>query len=314
VSSFSNGYLDFVGKLSENSLLLKASLSGDYETLVEQAQQDTDFLEVFVFEEYPDLKFTSYDVAANEGCSRFIALEQERQFVEGIIKIADNQKNSTYLILSYLETLPEYFQHLKPIVSSLVDIYKEQANKNSSDHIINNSKIQINIVNSYKPEIYKDVDRIRYIPNLYQNSCYLGSIDLSYTDTTELPEEFEVKEYLNLEGTPITRLPRKLKVGEGFNLSYTNIAELPEGLYVGNTLNLTYCKNLAHLPKGLYVGHNLLLHGTNIAELPEDLRVKGEISLLNTPFSKKYKVSEIDTRIFDIRTVIQSLLQEKNDR
>ena len=79
---------------------------------------------------------------------------------------------------------------------------------------------------------------------------------------------------LYLSNTNITELPENLTVGGWLDLRYTNITELPENLTVGGWLDLSNT-NITELPENLTVGGSLYLSNTNITELPENLTVGG---------------------------------------
>ena len=63
-----------------------------------------------------------------------------------------------------------------------------------------------------------------------------GSLYLSNTNITELPENLTVGGSLDLSNTNITELPENLTVGGSLDLRYTNITELPENLTVGGNV------------------------------------------------------------------------------
>jgi hypothetical protein len=65
-----------------------------------------------------------------------------------------------------------------------------------------------------------------------------GSLYLSRTAITTLPEGLSVGGSLNLIGTAITTLPEGLSVGGSLYLSRSAITTLPEGLSVGGSLDL----------------------------------------------------------------------------
>ena len=67
------------------------------------------------------------------------------------------------------------------------------------------------------------------------------------------------------------------KVNGSLYLSYTQISKLPDSLEVKSCLSLSNCKNLYELPKGLKVKWRLNIENTNITSLPEDLEVEGVI-------------------------------------
>ena len=65
-----------------------------------------------------------------------------------------------------------------------------------------------------------------------------GSLDLSGTNITSLPDNLTVGGYLDLSGTNITSLPDNLTVGGSLDLRGTNITSLPDNLTVGGSLDL----------------------------------------------------------------------------
>ena len=84
-----------------------------------------------------------------------------------------------------------------------------------------------------------------------------GSLDLSDTPITSLPDGLTVGGSLVLGGTPIKSLPEGLTVGGALYLSGTPIKSLPEGLTVGGWLDLS-CTQIKSLPDGLTVGGIIL--------------------------------------------------------
>ena len=81
---------------------------------------------------------------------------------------------------------------------------------------------------------------------------------------------------LDLSGTAITSLPDGLKVGGSLYLRDTAIEALPDGLKVGGFLDLSGTA-IEALPDGLKVGGSLDLRGTAIKALPGGLKVGGNI-------------------------------------
>ena len=63
-----------------------------------------------------------------------------------------------------------------------------------------------------------------------------GSLDLSNTNITELPDNLTVGGWLYLSNTNITELPDNLTVGGSLDLSNTNITELPDNLMVDGSV------------------------------------------------------------------------------
>ena len=103
-----------------------------------------------------------------------------------------------------------------------------------------------------------------------------GSLDLSNTNITKLPEGLTVGGSLDLRNTNITKLPERLTVGGGLDLRNTNITKLPEGLTVGDWLDLRNT-NITKLPEGLTVGGSLNLSNTNITKLPDNLMINSTL-------------------------------------
>ena len=108
-----------------------------------------------------------------------------------------------------------------------------------------------------------------------------GSLYLSGTDITALPDNLTVGGWLYLSGTGITALPDKLTVGGGLYLRDTDITALPDNLTVGGWLDLSGTKITA-LPDNLTVGGWLDLSGTKITALPDNLTVGGWLDLRDT--------------------------------
>ena len=90
-----------------------------------------------------------------------------------------------------------------------------------------------------------------------------GSLYLSGTDITALPDNLTVGGWLDLSGTKITALPDNLTVGGWLDLIGTKITALPDNLTVGGGLDLRDTKITA-LPDNLTVGGWLDLRGTKI--------------------------------------------------
>jgi hypothetical protein len=65
-----------------------------------------------------------------------------------------------------------------------------------------------------------------------------GTLRLSYSDITSLPEGLKVGDNLNLQNSEITSLTKGLEVGKHLYLDYTMIDVLPEGLQVGGNLSI----------------------------------------------------------------------------
>ena len=107
-----------------------------------------------------------------------------------------------------------------------------------------------------------------------------GSLDLSDTDITKLPNDLYIDGYLFLNNCDeLTELPSNLHVEAYLSLKgCENITELPNKLYVGSYLDLEY-SGIKSLPEGLEVGGDLYLDSTNIKFLPKGLKVGGTLVL-----------------------------------
>ena len=103
-----------------------------------------------------------------------------------------------------------------------------------------------------------------------------GWLYLRGTQITSLPDGLTVGRWLDLSDTPITSLPDGLTVGEWLDLSGTPITSLPDGLTVGEWLDLSGTP-ITSLPDGLTVGESLYLRGTQIKSLPDSLKIGGKI-------------------------------------
>jgi hypothetical protein len=95
-----------------------------------------------------------------------------------------------------------------------------------------------------------------------EGNKFKGDLDLENTDVDALPDNFEVRGALFLNG-----------------LSFK---KLPEGLSVMKSVDLENVKDLKELPKKMTVGYNLYLGNTQITELPDDLEVGNKIFLGGT--------------------------------
>ena len=115
-----------------------------------------------------------------------------------------------------------------------------------------------------------------------------GSLYLSDTQITALPDNLTVGGWLDLRGTQITALPDNLTVGGWLDLSGTQITALPDNLTVGGSLDLSDTQITA-LPDNLTVGGWLDLRGTQITALPDNLTVGGSLYLSGTQIKNKEK-------------------------
>ena len=83
-----------------------------------------------------------------------------------------------------------------------------------------------------------------------------GSLYLSGTQITSLPDNLTVGGNLYLINTPITLLPDNLTVGGSLDLSDTKITSLPDNLTVGGWIDLGDTQ-ITSLPDSLTVGGNI---------------------------------------------------------
>ena len=109
---------------------------------------------------------------------------------------------------------------------------------------------------------------------------YSGSLDLSGTGFTALPDNLTVGGYLDLSGTGITALSNNLTVGGSLYLRGTGITALPNNLTVGGSLYLRGT-GITALPNNLTVGGSLDLSGTGFTALPNNLTVGDYLDLEN---------------------------------
>jgi len=88
----------------------------------------------------------------------------------------------------------------------------------------------------------------------------VGTLYLSGTAITALPDNLTVHGTLDLNGTAITALPDNLKVGEDLYLDNTPITSLPDNLTVGEDLYLRRTQYLDknNLPSSLVVKGNII--------------------------------------------------------
>ena len=143
-----------------------------------------------------------------------------------------------------------------------------------------------------------------------------GSLDLSDTNITSLPDNLTVGGWLDLSDTNITSLPDNLTVGGSLDLSDTNITSLPDNLTVGGSLYLSGT-NITSLPDNLTVGGWLDLSGTNITSLPDNLTVGGWLDLSGTNITDKEreKVKTPDKqKMFEFNLSVRAKLSWQNGR
>ena len=99
----------------------------------------------------------------------------------------------------------------------------------------------------------------------YLNDPEETTLDLSWTKSISLPDNFTVRGNLDLYGSKITKLPDNLKVGISLFLRDTEITTLPDNLQVGFDLKIFYTK-ISTIPNNLKVGHDFIARHTPLAE------------------------------------------------
>ena len=107
----------------------------------------------------------------------------------------------------------------------------------------------------------------------------IGTLYLSGTAITALPDNLTVQGALYLNGTDIKSLPDNLTVQGALYLNDTPITALPDNLTVHGTLNLARTQITA-LPDNLKVSGHLWINSTpnlDTNNLPSSLVVNGEI-------------------------------------
>lgn len=113
-----------------------------------------------------------------------------------------------------------------------------------------------------------------------------GSLDLSWTDYTELPDPLEVPGNLNLGNSNFQKLPTHLKVDGSINIEFSEIEDLDtDFLEIGRDLYASDTP-IRHLPKHLIVRGACWLDHTNISEIPDNAVFGGSLIISNTNVSK----------------------------
>lgn len=90
-------------------------------------------------------------------------------------------------------------------------------------------------------------------------------VDLTYTRSISLPDNFTVRGSLDLSFSKIAKLPDNLKVGVNLILRDTEIKTLPDNLQVGSDLRI-FSTKISTIPNNLKVGNDLIANHTPLAE------------------------------------------------
>jgi hypothetical protein len=131
-----------------------------------------------------------------------------------------------------------------------------------------------------KGDLYLTNSKLTELPDNLEVKGFLNLSDC--TKLIKLPDNLKVKGYIDLSGcTELTKLPDNLEINSRLNLSgCTKLTELPDNLEVKGYLNLSDCTKLIKLPDNLKVGGSIYLSDcTKLTELPDNLEVKGYIDL-----------------------------------
>ena len=137
---------------------------------------------------------------------------------------------------------------------------------------------------------------------------YNSSLDLEgREDITELPDNFKVLGFLDLDGTGITKLPKGLEVEGLLVISETEIEALPEDTKVDGGLFVNNMKNPFSFPKVVNVNGHFDCTGTNIKCTPEELYVKGVCNFSGSTFDELPKVMEVSDALNLSDTAITEL-------
>ena len=137
---------------------------------------------------------------------------------------------------------------------------------------------------------------------------YNGSLDLEgREDITELPDNFKVLGFLDLDGTSITKLPKGLEVEGLLVISETEIEALPEDTKFDGGLFVNNMKNPFSFPKVVNVNGHFDCTGTNIKCTPEELYVKGVCNFSGSTFDELPKVMEVSDALNLSDTAITEL-------
>jgi uncharacterized protein (TIGR02996 family) len=106
----------------------------------------------------------------------------------------------------------------------------------------------------------------RYPTSITWDRGFFGNVNLAFTSTTEIPDNFSVVGNFYLAGNPLSAPPDSLRVGGNLDLAITTLTALPDNLNVGGYLDLSF---------------------TQITALPDDLRVGGDLDLSRTQITER---------------------------
>ena len=106
------------------------------------------------------------------------------------------------------------------------------------------------------------------------------------------PDDLIVNGDLNLTNRKIAKLPDNLTVRGDLYLTRASITKLPDNLAVGRDLFVSRTK-ITELPDNLKVGGNLHASYTKINSLPVNLNIGRDLTLMDTPMSRKYTEDQL---------------------
>jgi hypothetical protein len=108
-------------------------------------------------------------------------------------------------------------------------------------------------------------------------------LDLTRSSISELPDDFEVTDMLDLDDCPnITRLPTGLHLNWLRLRKMNSLARLPDDIEVTNSLSIDHCPVLEKLPTHLRLHWLLIQDSERLPGLPDDLQAD-EIMLRQWP-------------------------------
>mgnify|MGYP004661270469 CR=1 FL=1 len=112
----------------------------------------------------------------------------------------------------------------------------------------------------------------------------VGSLDVSYTALTSLPDDLQVEETLNMRETRITAIPDNLSHLYNLLADNSRLSKLPEYLTIDNVADFEDTR-LYRIPHNLIVRKKLNLTHTRVSELPDNFKTH-TLVLRYTPIKK----------------------------
>jgi hypothetical protein len=141
--------------------------------------------------------------------------------------------------------------------------------------------------------LYIGKSKITKIPDNLNN--FSETLDVSYSNVTELPENLMLRSTLNIEYTNIKKLPKTIYIAESLLASNSALEEFPNRTYFSWDVDISNT-NITKLPDNLRIFKDFDIRNTPIKELPMDLYVKDKLKItkeqskyLNIPSKLKDK-------------------------